>query len=304
LPKRQTINREDCDRPVVAIFLVRYGETGLKGPPVRRRFEQVLSENIVRAHALAKVSCLVERERGRLFVTSSDTGASSIILSRTFGVVSHSLADECSSDPEAISKLAVSKLSGRMARGASFAVRARRSGIHTYNSMQLAALIGERILEAFSDRDIHVDLQKPDIEIFAEVRNNKAYVFEGAVPGPGGLPLRTQGKVLAVIDDEKSLLAAWLIMRRGSSTVLLNGSGLDEGVLERLKPWNPWWSGILKGISAADALKLKRCSGLVLGWDLEEFLSGTKPELDVPVFYPLIGLTKGEIEARMKAIFG
>lgn len=288
----------------MAIFLVRYGETGLKGPPVRRRFEQVLSENIVRAHALAKVSCLVERERGRLFVTSGDTEASSIILSRAFGVVSHSLADECSSDPEAISKLAVSKLSGRIAKGSSFAVRARRSGIHPYNSMQLAALMGERILDAFSNQDIYVDLQKPDVEIFAEVRNNKAYVFEGAVPGPGGLPLRTQGKVLAIIEDEKSLLAAWLMMRRGSSAVLLNESDLDEKAIEQLKPWNPWWSGSLKGISPADALNLKRCSGLVLGWDLEEFLSGAKPELEVPVFYPLIGLTKGEIEARMKAIFG
>lgn len=288
----------------MAIFLVRYGETGLKGPPVRRRFEQVLSENIVRAHALAKVSCLVERERGRLFVTSGDTDVSSVILSRTFGVVSHSLADECSSDPEEISRLAVSKLSARMKNGSSFAVRARRSGVHSFNSMQLAALMGERILDAFKDRNIHVDLQRPEIEIFAEVRNNKAYVFNDAVQGPGGLPLRTQGKVVAVIEDEKSLLAAWLIMRRGSSAVLLNVSNLEEGKIEALKPWNPWWSGSLKGISPADALSLKRCSGLVMGWDLEEFLAGTKPELEVPVFYPLIGLTRSEIEARMKSIFG
>ncbi|MCA1813607.1 MAG: hypothetical protein LC624_06615 [Halobacteriales archaeon] len=32
-----------------ALFLVRYGEIGLKSPPVRRRFERLLRENIVRS---------------------------------------------------------------------------------------------------------------------------------------------------------------------------------------------------------------------------------------------------------------
>ena len=301
--KGKSINRNYRLMQGVAVFLVRYGETGLKGPPVRRRFEQMLSENVVRAHSLAKVSCIVERERGRLFVTTGDQDVTSVILSRTFGVVSHSLAEECSSRREEIAEAAVAKLSGRIAEASSFAVRARRVGTHAYTSMELAAYVGEKILDSLGSKNIKVDLESPDIEVFIEVRNNRAYLFEDVVSGPGGLPLRTQGKILAVVDDRKSLLAAWLIMRRGCSAVLLNSSGLEQSEMELLKPWNPWWTGYIEGMSATDLLKLKRCAGLVLGWNLEEFNAKEKPNVGVPVFYPLIGLSAEEIENRMKEVF-
>jgi len=289
----------------VAVFLVRYGETGLKGPPVRRRFEQMLSENIVRAHSLAKVSCMVEKERGRLFVTTGDQEASAGILSRTFGVVSHSLAEECSSRREEIADAAVIRFSRLIADGLSFAVRSRRVGTHSYTSMELAAYVGEKILDAYGGRGVKVDLDDPDTEVFIEVRNNRAYLFDSVTGGPGGLPLRTQGKVLAVIDDRKSLLAAWLMMRRGCSAVLLNRSKLNSGELDLLEPWNPWWTGYIEGMEAADLIKLKRCSGLVLGWNLDEFNEREKPnDVDVPVFYPLVGLSAGEVEDRMKDVFG
>jgi thiamine biosynthesis protein ThiI len=288
----------------VAVFLVRYGETGLKGPPVRRRFEQMLSENIVRAHSLAKVSCIVEKERGRLFVTAGDQEVSSGILSRTFGVVSHSLAEERSSRREDIAEAAVSRLSKVISDNSTFAVRARRVGTHSYTSMELAAYIGEKVLEAFGGRGVKVDLDDPDIELFVEVRNNRSYLFDRVLGGPGGLPLRTQGKVLAVVDDRKSLLAAWLVMRRGCSAVLLNRGGLKEDEIELLRPWNPWWTGHIEGMEPADLLKLKKCSGLVLGWNLDEFNSREKPDIGVPVFYPLIGMPPAEVEIRMREVFG
>ena len=287
----------------MAVFLVRYGETGLKGPPVRRRFEQMLSENIVRAHSLAKVSCIVEKERGRLFVTTGDPAVSSVILSKTFGVVSHSLAEECTSRREEIAERAVSRLSDSLASGSTFAVRARRVGTHSYTSMELAAYIGEKILDAFVERNLKVDLEEPDVEVFVEVRNNRAYLFDKVTSGPGGLPYRTQGKVLVIVEDRKSLLAAWLIMRRGCSAVLLDVSSLGSEEIERLKPWNPWWTGYVEGLEASHVLKLKRCAGLVLGWNLAEFNAKEKPNEGVPVFYPLVGLTAEDIEGRMKEIF-
>lgn len=299
----KSINRDYGLMRAVAVFLVRYGETGLKGPPVRRRFEQMLSENIVRAHSLAKVSCIVEKERGRLFITTGDQAVSSGILSRTFGVVSFSLAEECSSRREDISNAAVARLSKVISDGSTFAVRSRRVGTHPYTSMELAAYVGEKILDAYGSRKIKVDLETPDVEVFVEVRNNRAYLFEDVSNGPGGLPLRTQGKVLAVIDDRKSLLAAWLVMRRGCSAVILNKSGLGADQIELLRAWNPWWTGFAEGIQASDLIKLKKCSAIVFGWDLGEFNSKEKPNEGVPVFYPLVGLSAEEIEGRMKEIF-
>lgn len=287
----------------MAVILVRYGETGLKSDPVRRRFENILAENIVRAHKLEGVSCIVEKQRGRLFVSSDDSDKSTSILSHTFGIVSVSLAEESSSDVEEIAKLSIASASKQMPKGGSFAVRARRTGSHPYTSMELAAKIGEKILHSFGGSNVKVNLNNPDFELNIEVRNNKAYIFDRVINGPGGLPLRSQGKVLSIIEDEKSLLATWLVMRRGCSAVILNKSNLPSSEIERLKAWNPWWSGAITDREPSDLIAMKRCSGLVLGWTLNEFEKKEKPGAGVPIFYPLLGMTSEEIKERMANIF-
>lgn len=286
----------------VTTILIRYGETGLKGEPVRSRFEKLLVENLVLAHKVAGVSCLFERQRGRIFASSDMPEKTLDILARTFGVVSVSPVEECSSDPEEISKLAVVLSSTLLKSGASFAVRARRTGDHSYSSMELAATVGERILEANRELGIRVDLSNPDFEIFIEVRNNRAFVFSKNIPGPGGLPLRSQGRVLALIEDKKSLLAAWLMMRRGCTTILLNQSNLTAREIEILKPWNPWWSGFIESTDPMEILRLKNCLGIVVGWTLDEFEIRERPKAGVPIFYPLLGMNRDEIERRISDI--
>lgn len=288
----------------MATILVRYGETGLKGPPVRRRFEALLVENILRAHSRGKISCVVERQRGRVFVNSEDPKGSVGILSRTFGVVSISEAEECTSNVDDISKLAVESAAQHLAKGGTFAIRARRTGTHKYTSMELAAKIGENVLKAFPKDSVRVDLDHPDFEISVEVRNNRSYVFTGIVRGPGGLPLRSQGRVLSVIEDRKSLLSSWLMMRRGCSMVLLNKSNMGVGEIEALRPWNPWWNGVIEEGGVEEIIKLRRCSGLVLGWTLDDFKRKESPRPGIPVFYPLVGLVPDEIDERMRVLFG
>ena len=300
----KVINRIYSLRRSVATILVRYGETGLKGPPVRRRFEALLVENILRAHSHKKINCVVERQRGRLFVNSDNPEGSVGILSRTFGVVSISEAEECTSGVDDISKLAIESAKKHLSKGGAFAIRSRRTGTHDYTSMQLAAKVGENVLNAFPKGSIKVDLDDPDLEIFIEVRNNKSYVFSDKVQGPGGLPLRSQGKVLSIIEDRKSLLSSWLMMRRGCSMVFLNKSKLDAEELGSIEPWNPWWNGAVEDEEAEDVIKLRNCKGLVLGWTLEEFQKKESPRPGVPVFYPLVGLVPDEIDERMKFLFG
>lgn len=285
-------------------ILIRYGETGLKGEPVRNRFERLLVENMMLAHKNANVSCLFDRQRGRIFASSDSPDKTVDILSKTFGVVSFSPVEECTSEPEEIARLAVSLASRALRQGMSFAVRARRTGDHTYSSMELAALVGEKVLEASRELGTSVDLETPEFEIFIEVRNNRAFVFTENIPGPGGLPLRSQGRVLAIIEDRKSLLAAWFMMRRGCTTILLNQSDLSTREIELLKPWNPWWNGFIESTDPLEIMKLKNCAGVSVGWTLEEFDSREKIRAGVPVFYPLIGMTKEEIDERMAGLFG
>lgn len=301
----KVINRNSCFLRYVATFLVRYGEIGLKGPPVRRRFESILVENIVRAHSKAGISCVADKQPGRLFVNSEDQEQTRGILSRTFGVVSLSHVNECSSDPEEISIRAVAMAKKRMTRERTFAIRARRTGSHNYTSTELASLVGSRIMEEFRDQAIGVSLSHPDIEIFIEVRDNRAFLFGEIIEGPGGLPLRSQGRVISIIGDRKSLLASWLMMRRGCNTFLVNRSDLDPAEIAVLEPWNPWWNGVIDDveINIDDLIRLKRCSGIVFGHTNEELREMAHSKFEIPLFYPLIGMTGEEIRDGMNRLF-
>lgn len=279
----------------------------MKGAPVRRRFESILSENITKAHSARGLSCIIERQPGRFFISSDDALASDGILRRTFGVVSFSEIIETSSNIEDISAKAVEMAKEIIPKeGKSFAVRARRTGNHEYTSMELASILGREIQKVIGPDLAKVSLTSPEAEIYVEVRNKQAYLFRGSVRGPGGLPVRSQGRVLSVIEDEKSVLSTWLMLRRGCNAVMLNRSGLDCSAIERLKPWNPWWSEIIEnGQSDLKAiLSAKHCEGLVLGWDLQEFESRVRATVDAPIFYPLIGMKSDEIEVRLREITG
>ena len=120
--------------------------------------------------------------------------------------------------------------------GGSFKVDARRNGTHPYTSMQLAARAGEEIFEALKPRGVHVDLHRPDLVVYVEVRDRRAYVFSEYLDGPGGLPMGSQGKVVAVIERRRDALAAWMMMKRGCRVLLL---GDDAEALSILTRWDP-----------------------------------------------------------------
>jgi thiamine biosynthesis protein ThiI len=68
-----------------------------------------------------------------------------------------------------------------------------------------------------------VDLKKPELEIFVEARKNRTFVFSNILKGVGGLPLGSQGKMLALISGGiDSPVAAWAMMKRGCPVTLLH----------------------------------------------------------------------------------
>jgi thiamine biosynthesis protein ThiI len=84
-----------------------------------------------------------------------------------------------------------------------------------------------------------VDLSNPDFELFVEVRDDKTYIFHQKIPGLGGLPIGTQGRVIILISSGiDSPAATFLMMKRGCSVTLLNfntypySSGSNEKILK------------------------------------------------------------------------
>src|SRR2546427_7797528 len=195
------------------VLLVGYGEMALKSTYVRGHWEYHLAANVRDMFAANDVECVVKTERGRLFVYADDEVAALKLLRRVFGIVSISPAKEALAKLETLTTAVVDYARPLLAAGQTFAIRPRRSGQHPYTSQDLARVLGRAVLGAIPG--LTVDLDEPDVELNVEVRGPRAYVFHEIASGAGGLPLGSQGTVLAIADDEPGMVATWLVMRRG-----------------------------------------------------------------------------------------
>ena len=81
------------------------------------------------------------------------------------------------------------------------------------NSMQLNADIGEVLLNAFPE--LKVDVHDPDICLYVEIRE-KVYIYSQIIPGPGGMPVGTNGKAMLLLSGGiDSPVAGYMISKRG-----------------------------------------------------------------------------------------
>ena len=108
---------------------------------------------------------------------------------------------------------AAARLWGDVVRGRRFAVRVHRWGIHNFTSLDAAAKIGAALVSAGGK----VDLERPEVELYVEIRGRRAFLYTEVLKGPGGLPLGSEGKVLALVSGGiDSPVAAWMMMCRGA----------------------------------------------------------------------------------------
>jgi thiamine biosynthesis protein ThiI len=193
------------------------GEISLKGR-VRGVLEQILVRNI--SKALSPYIADIERvDGGRIYLEAKDDILEA--LSRLFGVVEVlEVFVEDSRDLGELSKrvrdLLCSYLSGKK-----FAVRARRAGSIGYTSLDAARAIGGALLECSNG----VDLENPDIEVYVEIRGDRAFISTSSLSrrGYGGLPLGSSEKVLSLFSGGfDSPVATWMAMKRGSPSDLLH----------------------------------------------------------------------------------
>ena len=81
------------------------------------------------------------------------------------------------------------------------------------DSMELNAEIGGQLLDAFPE--LTVDVHDPEIELVVEVRD-KIYIYSETIPGPGGMPVGTNGKAMLLLSGGiDSPVAGYMISKRG-----------------------------------------------------------------------------------------
>ena len=287
------------------VLLVRFGELALKSRYVRRQLRDRLVANIQDLFASEGVECVTESDEARVYVHVNEPAKALAILGRVFGVVSLSPATEVHADLDSLRKAVRSEAATALSVGQSFALRPRRVGTHPFTSQDLARELGDDVRR--DHPKVRVDLDDPDVEIHVEVRHNRAFVFREIRAGPGGLPLGSQGRALAVVQDQAGMVAAWMGMKRGCRTVIAASNGEDsEDFVEPLRKWDVRLKvlDLPANGDLGELVRIARAEAVFLGTRWDEFDPKTRPEVGVPIFEPVIGLTEegiGKIAARIRA---
>lgn len=201
------------------MVLVRYGELALKGKN-RGTFEHALVRNIIAAAKhLSPVH--IERRRGRMAVhPERRTLEVARRCQDVFGIKSVSPAWGCEPTKERIAEVAGEVLRRELAerppgREIVFRVESHRADkAFPLTSVELDHYVAERILPGLDG--LKIRMKDVELSLGIEVRRNRAYVFVARLPGLGGLPVGTLGRVLCLLSGGiDSPVAAWLAMKRG-----------------------------------------------------------------------------------------
>lgn len=205
--------------PGPGTVLVRYGEIGTKSSKVRIDMERLLRENLEAILAARDVEATVDHEWSRILLRTDDVEAATDAACDTFGVVSASPARSVDPTMDAICEALVAAAADHP-DGATFGVRASRAGsrdAHPFTSRDLE-IEGGSVVEA--ETGATVDLDDPDRIYYVECREDEAFAFTEKRPGPGGLPLGTQGTAVVLLSGGlDSPVAAWEMMKRGCTIV-------------------------------------------------------------------------------------
>lgn len=267
-------------------ILVRYDEIGLKGAN-RGRFEDLLVNNIRLAFRADGLSVgPIERRYGRIIV-SLKKGISS--LKRIFGISSCSPALETVPDVESMADAALHlcELNDRV----SFRVSCQRLD----KTMSLTSRDVEHQLgaELVSRTNAEVDLTEFDFEVGVELINNKAYVFVDRSECFGGLPVGSEGTVLALIDNSASLLAALLMLQRGCNVIPVSFSEIQHPILAKYGALAP---RLIKEGEIDFIAKDANAKAVVVG-QLIDNVSDVKTSL--VILRPLVGLSEKQVNEKL-----
>ena len=199
-------------------FLIKYGEIGIKGKN-RYLFEDALMRQIRFALRDVEGTFKVSKAQGRIYVDwegDYDYDEAIECLQRVFGIVGICPVIHVEDKGfEELKKEVVSYMDRMYPdKKITFKVESRR-GKKSYpkRSMEINCDLGEAILNAFPE--IRVDVHKPDVLLNIEVRD-EIYIYSEIIPGPGGMPVGTNGKAMLLLSGGiDSPVAGYMVSKRG-----------------------------------------------------------------------------------------
>jgi thiamine biosynthesis protein ThiI len=201
-------------------IVVHYKELALKGRN-RPWFVKTLVRNL--RLALTDVGVTTIRPvMGRIEIGlqgDSNVAEAHQRIARVFGIANFSSARHTSLDFDEMAAAIVRDLNGMSPQ--SFRVSVRRADKRfPLTSPQIEREVGGRIKQA---KGWPVNLSLPGLTIHVEMLPEHAVYFFGKLPGAGGLPTGTGGRVACLLSGGiDSPVAAYRMMRRGCSVLLIH----------------------------------------------------------------------------------
>lgn len=199
-------------------FLIKYAEIGTKGKN-RYIFEDILCKNIRSAMKRIDGRFLVRKEYGRIFVDCTqeyDFDEAVNALQHVFGIVGICPVLVLPDMPwEALAKELVRFMDeSYVKKNITFKVNCRRiNKEYPMHSMDVNVEAGAVLLNAFPE--LKVDVHKPQVMVHIELRDH-IYIYSVNLPGPGGLPVGTNGKGMLLLSGGiDSPVAGYLVSKRG-----------------------------------------------------------------------------------------
>ncbi|OFT80813.1 tRNA 4-thiouridine(8) synthase ThiI [Granulicatella sp. HMSC30F09] len=196
-------------------ILIRYGELSTKGRN-KKMFTQKLASNIKKALVdFPQVKVIPDYDFMYLDLHEAPEEAVIEKVKPIFGIQSISPVYIIEKDMEVAKKVVLDLLSQENLEGKTFKIMTKRSD-HTFemDTNQINLFLGDAVLEAFPD--IKVQLKQPDITVRIDVRREHLMVSLKTIPGAGGLPVGTSGRVMLMLSGGiDSPVAGYLAMKRG-----------------------------------------------------------------------------------------
>jgi adenylyl- and sulfurtransferase ThiI len=229
-------------------------EMVLKSDYVKHFMLKVLRENMMFYLKSSKSPySKVDLGGGRIFIESASPQKVIAALGKCFGIHSFFLAqkiefgnlkDLCSK----VVPLCKGKLEGTFAvRGKSFAKE--------FRSQDLGRELGAEILKL--QPKLKVDLGKPKTEVYCLAFKDYAFIYFSSIPGPAGMPVGAQGRVVVISKapkDKAALRLGWLLLRSGCKVSVLDFS--ENGDVKDFAELGEWTAS--SGIRMSSLLDIKK----------------------------------------------
>lgn len=266
-------------------ILLRPGDIFLKGLNIGI-FEQKLISN------LQKIVGVKPRKklRGRLILDYFSEHSS---LKQVFGFTSYSPAVKVEKSMETIQQKSLELLADWKG---TFKIEPKRSDkSFPLTSPEINMALGKFIEENTS---LRFEGKNPEHLLGIEINQDGAYLFTEIVPCFGGLPTGVEGRVALWMEDDASILAGLLMMKRGCYVYPVGLKEKDISLLQKFSPM-PLQFNVVKSFSEVEGFMQEReLPALVVGQD---FMRYKKLGFSGVVLRPLVAYSKGQVGEESRA---